>query len=60
MGDGRVIHEVTLYLEVKEGVSVSHHFEQVVDNIQEAMEFGMTCAFFAQAWNNGFGEAELE
>jgi hypothetical protein len=55
-----MIHEVTLFLEVREGVSVSHHFEQVVDSAEEATEFGMACAFYAQAWNNGFGEAELE
>jgi hypothetical protein len=41
-------------------VQVAHHFEAIVDDTADAREFGKSCAMFMQAYNTGFGEADLE
>jgi hypothetical protein len=54
-----LIHRVELTTELDIGVTISHHFEQIVDSTEEAAAFGKTCAVLMNAYNHGFGEADL-
>jgi hypothetical protein len=39
-------------------MTVSHHFEQVVDTHEEALEFGRQARILAYSFNEGFAEDE--
>jgi hypothetical protein len=54
-----VIYKVVIESQVMPGLNVNHHFEQVVDDVEESETFGELCAHLMQAFINGFGEAEL-
>jgi hypothetical protein len=54
-----MIYRIEITNRLTTDLTIGHHFEAVIDDTEEAGKFGETCAHLMNAYNQGFGEADL-
>lgn len=58
MGLSKIIYKVVVDSQIMPGMNISHSFEHMVSNEEEAEEFGRDCLMLFKAWQVGFGEED--
>lgn len=54
-----MIYKVSIESNVGQGASVTHSFEIMVENEEQAEEFGTDCGNLFKAWSRGFNEVDF-
>lgn len=55
-----MVHKVEIQNHQIPGIVLIHHFEQIVDDTEQASEFGEQCAYLMNAYQQGFGGATFD